>query len=347
MTVKHVVTAVIGLMLTVAPTSGIRADEGRYITSGTSRARAIAMGGAYVAAQDGNGAGLYNPGAFFAEREAGGPRLRWMLNPVPFSVGLYDYRDRDRYWSVDDGLSAAEVLESASMTLKGLTLDTEYFDVGLCLWEEVLSDKTGVNGSGRMFSVEGLSRGTFHTAFANIRVAPTISIGLSGMLYRFRGDGKTTTSGGYSFGVLLAPAPRLHVGLSYMVLPDAATDARMVLEDIENETAIAGLSYHLDDRTVVAIDLRAVNKDDHATSRQIHTGLERRFAGRFAVRAGYYRKKDTQDDVISIGVGILPRWSGSDGSNSAVLSDIVSYTLVLEENGTRRRWHIVSLVCRF
>ena len=347
MIVKHVVTVLISVALIVASASGTRADEERYIGSGSSRARAVAMGGAYAAAQDGFSAGLYNPGAFVAEQAVDGSRLRWMLNPLALPIGLYDYRDRDRYWSCDDELTAAEALESAAMTVKGLTLNTEYVDVGLCLWEEILSYGAGSNRSGRLFTVEGLSRGMFHSAFANFKIAPTVSIGLSGMLYRIREDGKTSSSGGYSFGVLLEPAPRLLVGLSYMVMPDVATDARMVLEDIASETAIAGLSYHPDDRTIFTMDLRAVNKDDLATSRQIHTGLERRLADRFAVRAGYYRKKDTQDDVLSFGVGILPRWSANDGIDTAALSDIVSYTLVLEENGTRRRWHIVSMACRF
>ncbi len=316
----------------------------RYLATGTVRVRALAMGGAYTAVRDDFAAGLYNPGAFIVSREAGERRLHVYLNPVAAPVAFYDFGDRDNLWRRDGELTTDEALESLAMVVKGVTWSTAALDLGVGLWEEGFAGR--VRDGGRFLTVEGLTRRVFHSVYANVKVAPTVSLGLTGTLYRMRDGGETVTSGGYTFGVLLAPNPGLDVGIAFSQMPEEARDARMPLEDIEHGSATAGLAYHPDDRTMFSIDLRAVNKEDLPTSREIHTGIERRVGDRIALRAGYFRKKETKNDVVSLGIGVLPFWPRTPKYRHASRQDILSYTLVLEEDGFKRRWHILSLMYR-
>ena len=197
-----------------------------------------------------------------------------------------------------------------------------------------------------MLSFEGLSQRSFNSVFADFKIAPAVSLGFSGTAYSGRENGETKVRNGYAFGVLLTPNPRLNVGIVYNELPKAFADARLGLESIENQTATGGISYRPNDNTVLSIDLRTVNKEDLPTSREIHAGLERRFFERLALRAGYYRQKEMKSDVMSFGIGILPRWERLSKYASTTRNDIMSYTMVVEEMSFTRRWHVLSLLIR-
>ena len=96
-----------------------------------------------------------------------------------------------------------------------------------------------------------------------------------------------------------------------------------------------------------SIDLRNLNKDDRRSSREIHTGIERTIAGRIALRAGYFRKKETNHDVFSFGIGILPLWDRITKYRNSARSDMITYTLVVDQNRTRSNWHLFSFLLRY
>ena len=148
-------------------------------------------------------------------------------------------------------------------------------------------------------------------------------------------------------GVMFNPNPKFKVGITYNNLPNELKDARFGLENIEDETITSGVSFYPDKKTVLTMDLRNLNKEEVDTSREIHTGIERTIFDRVALRGGYYRKKSTKDDVVSCGIGILPAWQKITKYTTASRNDLLSYTFILEENGTTRRWHIFSLLLRF
>jgi len=323
------------------------ASDSVWWGSGTVRARALAMGGAYHAVEDDLSAGLYNPGAFRVNATKEEGRFAFFFNPVTPAVALHDFSRYDIDWDRDDGLTVPETLLGLATVFKGAVMTTSVLDFGCVLWEEDCSRPDSVACSGKVFDTAGLVRTSFHSMFVNIKVAPSVSVGMTGTMYSSRFDEKSYFEGGYTVGVLLRPNPKLNVGIAYITKPKRFTDARFDLEGLENEAATAGIAYQPDSRTIVAIDLRTINKEEQSTSREIHLGMERRFGGRIALRGGYYRKKDISDDVVTVGVGLLPLWEKTNRFSGASHNDLLSYTLVIENDSQIERLHVVSLALRF
>jgi len=332
------------LLYIIAYSAG--ADENRFLTSSLSRARSLAMGSAYHSLIDDFSAGIYNPGAFRLNNPRGKRIFRLFFNPAGMAVAFYDYSKYNRNFTVDNDLTVTEGLLSAALLFKGAVLTTPLLDIGINLGEEIISDSPLKYGK-RFYSIEGNTYGSFNSAFVNFKIASTVSLGMSGTLYKSRIKSQTTYKGGYTFGVLLNPNPKLNVGITYHDIPEEFPEARFVIESIEGGTVTSGISYYPDEKTVISIDLRNLNKEDKLASREIHTGFERIFRERIALRAGYFRKKLTDHDVYSLGIGILPRWEKISKFVNSTRSDIISYTLVSEENGYKCRWHVFSLLLRY
>jgi len=324
----------------------IDAGENKYLTSGVSRARALAMGSAYHSVVDDFSAGLYNPGAFQFDTSQSGRRFRVFFNPVGMTVALYDFSKYDLDFVEDDKLTGEEGLRSSALLFKGAVLTTSLFEAGINLGEEIIGE-TPLKNRKHFFSIEGETRNSFDTAFMNFKISQTVSIGVSGALYSSRNEGRTSQKGGYTVGVLLNPNPKLNLGIAYNDIPDMLSPPRLTLESIEGETVTSGISYYPDRNTIVSIDLRNLNKEDKHANREIHTGFERIVRDRIALRAGYYRKKLTNNDVYSIGIGILPSRSKISTYINSSGSDILSYSLLSEENGHKCRWHVFSLLLRY
>jgi len=325
----------------------VNADENRFLSAGISRARALAMGGAYYSVADDFSAGIYNPGAFRLNRTMDERKFRLFFNPVGSVVAFKDYTDYDRDYIRDDKLTAMEGFLAASMILKGAVYEDLFFDIGVNFGEEIIASDSLAVGAERFFSIEGQSRGSFHSAFLNVKIASSVSLGVTGTMYQIREDGETMYRGGYTFGVLMNPKPKLHVGIAYNSIPDEVGDARFQLESLEGETVTGGVSYYPDENSVVSVDLRNLNKEDKKASREIHLGLEHCFFDRVALRGGFFRKKETKHDVYSVGIGILPGWNRISKFVNSSRNDILSYTFIVEENGHRLRWHVFSLVMRY
>jgi len=305
------------------------------------------MGSAFFSIEDDFSAGLYNPGAFKINATRSERPFRIFFNPTVAGVGLYDLSQYDYDFEKDDKLTAEEALLSAATSIKGAVYTTPVFDMGINLWEEIIESDSTSTGNGRLFSVEQLTKNSFHTAFLNFKIAPSVSLGISGSVYSRRNDGETTYKSGYTFGVMLNPNPKMKVGIAYNNFPNDFSNARFGLESLVNETVTSGISYYPDKKTVLSIDLRNLNKEDKKTAREIHTGIEREFGSIMSLRAGYYRKKSTQNDVISLGIGVLPRWEKLSKFATSSRNDILSYTVILEENGFKKRWHVFSLLLRY
>ncbi len=332
--------------LATRPDTNGSAQEDSFITASISRARPLAMGGAYHSLVDDFSAGLYNPGAFQLNNTRGENSFRLFFNPVAPALAMYDYAKYDSDFDRDDELTLTEGLIAASRVLKGAVYTTPLWDFGVNFGEEILTANSTLKVKNRVFSSERLAKSSFNSAFTNFKIASTVSIGMTGTLYNSRTGDSVVNKGGYSFGVLLKPNPRLNVGIVYHEIPEEFSEARFPLESIENKTVTSGVSYYPDEKTVFSIDLRNLNKEDKLASREIHAGLERCFGERLALRAGYYRIKQTNNDVYSFGVGILPLWGKISKFVNSSRNDLFSYSFILEENGQTRRWHVFSLLLR-
>lgn len=317
-----------------------------YLTSGSARIRALSMASAYTSIEDDFSAGFYNPGAFKVNAPQSERSFRVFFNPVGVVTGLHDFSTYDFDYKKDEELTTEEALYSLATMLKGAVFTTSVFDVGFGLWEEVIPDSTAT-GSGRFFSYENLMYQSFHSAFFNIKIAPSVTFGLSGTLYSERKNGNIMYRSGHTFGILLDPNPKMKVGIVYNFLPKHFANARVGLESLGNETITSGISYYPDLNTVLSIDLRNLTREDKASSREIHAGIERKIVDQVAFRAGYYRKKSTENDVLSFGIGILPKKEEISKYATSSRNDTISYTVILEEDGSKRRWHMLSLLLRY
>ncbi|MCE5251595.1 hypothetical protein LLG96_15405 [bacterium] len=339
-------TFVLVFLLLTLPYS-VHASDSSYITSGTIRARALAMGSAYFSVEDDFSSGLYNPGTFRVNATRAERPFRLFFNPVLIGTGLYDLSEYDLDFKKDDELTTEEMLLTAATMLKGAVYSTPFLDMGVALWEEVITTEADGAANRHFFSIENLAKNSFHSAFMNIKIASSVSIGVAGTLYNQRENGKYKFMSGHTFGVMLNPNPKLKVGITYNFFPEDFYGARFGLESLENETVTGGISYYPDKNTVLSIDLRNLNKEDKSTSREIHAGFEKQFAGILALRAGYYRKKTTQNDVLSFGVGLLPKWEKISKFATSSRNDRLSYTVIFEEDGFKRSWHVFSLLLRY
>lgn len=323
------------------------AGENGFVTTGISRGRALALGGAYFSIVDDFSSGLYNPGAFKLNASRDEKRLRIFINPEAFGAALYDYRKYNRDFIRDDKFTKDEGLVTALMLLKGAAFTTQYFDFGVNLNEELIPAGSAGFRNKQFFSIENLTKESFSAAFLNFKLSSSVSLGMSGTYFMSKEDGKTKFRNGYTFGVLLNPNPKLNVGIAYNQIPKECSEARFPVESIEGETVTSGISYYPDDRTVLSIDLRNLNKEDKLAAREIHTGVERRFGEKLALRAGYYQMKETGTNVYSFGIGILPSYEKISKFINSTRTDKVSYTFIMEEDGRDTQWHVFSLLLRF
>ncbi len=323
------------------------AEEKRFLTTSISRARALAMGSAYHSLVDDFSAALYNPGAFKLNNTREERNFRIFFNPVGMGVAFYDYSKYNRDFTRDDKLTVTEGFLAASLLLKGAVYTTQLFDVGFNLGEEIITKERKLIQSNRLFSIEEHNYGSLNSAFINIKIASSVSLGMTGTVYKLRTNGKTTYENGFIFGVLFKPNPKLNVGIAYNEASKDFSKGRFLLESIEGETVTSGISYYPDEKTVLSIDLRNLNKEDKLASREIHAGVERCFGERIALRAGYFQDKNTQKNVYSFGIGILPLWEKISKFANSSRNDTVSYTLILEENGGQYNWHVFSLLLRY
>ena len=321
--------------------------ETRFSTTGISRGRAIAMGGAYHSVVDDFSAMWYNPSALRVNKTREERNLRLFFNPLGMAVGLADYARFDRDMVRDDELTPGEGALALLSLFRGAVYTTPMVDFGLSLGEEMLSADPARVETHRFFSAREQSLGSMYAASANVKIASTVSIGLSGALYYSRVNGEAVTGSGYTFGVLLNPNRRLNVGIAYHDLADEMPEARFPMETIADGTVVGGISYYPDEDITFSIDLRNLNKDDKRSSREIHAGLERVFGNRVALRAGYFRKNETDNDVLSVGFGLLPFWDRISRYRNSARSDILTYTWIIDKNGERSDWHLFSLMLRY
>lgn len=322
------------------------ADEAAWLVANTVRGRALAMGGACSSLEDDLSAGIYNPGAFRINATRTERRFRLFLNPAGSAAAFNDYSTYDLDYQEDRELTETEQLRAALLLVKGAVFSTPAVDFGVVL-NEPASLAAGADTPGERFVTAGrVTAGVFHTAFANVKIASSVSIGVGGMLFRTREDGKEQYRTGHMFGVLLDPTPKMKVGVTYSQLPEEVADTRMELERIGSGTVTGGISYYPDPKTVLSVDIRNMNRDDETASREIHAGFERVLWSRLALRGGYFRRKDTSRDVYSAGISLLPGWERISKYRYSTRNDLLSYSFITEAGDGAGQWHVLSLTLK-
>jgi len=324
---------VLSVLLTTVSASA--ASRNHYRTINTVSPRPLAMGGAFISVRGHLGALSWNPAAFVLSDKELTHRIRIHLNPIITSALLYDeHRD------------VGDILAALGTAVRAITYSHRWAEIGLLLWEEPLLDPLNAP-NGRFFRSDRILEHHWHTLGLRIRLAPTVSLGCSGNLYKIQDrDGHSTLAGGANYGVLLRPVSRMEVGLAYFDFPSGLEDLRLDLEGLRDESINGSVSLHPDASTIVAVDLRDAAEGDKIGWDKFRFGIERTFRDLVALRFGYFQSRQGQNDVYSFGLALQRRDSGNSGLSPLGLKNIsASYTLLMEEGtDARMRWHLLSLL---
>lgn len=305
-----------------------------YRTVSTVSPRPMAMGGAFVSVEDDLAALIWNPAAFILYQKDVSHRLSVHINPV-FPAALLH----------KDHQNVGDFLAALGTALRGITYSHRWAEVGLLLWEEPFYNPAASLG-GRFFDADDILNHCIHTLGFRARLAPTVSLGGTGNLYRIRNErGKSVLAGGANYGVLLKPARGLEVGLAYFDFPSSLAQLRWEMEGLRDESVNAGISFHPNGSTIVAMDLRDATGEEKIGWNRFHFGFERIFWECLSLRLGYFQEGPREKDVCSFGLGFfggnIRNWGIAHCHFSSCLAN---YTLLVEAgDGDRRFWHLLYL----
>ncbi|MFQ5602015.1 MAG: hypothetical protein ACE5HS_01955 [bacterium] len=319
------------------------AQEDQYFTLNTVNARPLAMGGAFMAVGDDLPAINFNPAGYMLDKDEDSRRFTFYVNPMASFLGVIDRKDLFK----GSGSKIDDILLSTGLLLKALSMRVKSFEVGLLLGEQNLRLPDAFT-SERFVEATGYRQNHSHSIVGRLRLAEKVSLGgtVSIVVGSRENDPFARISDlGISYGIILKPANKLKVGVSFVNLPDSIKHYREDLERIVDESVNIGLSYRLFDGTLLAFDMRNLGEDDEAAVREFHFGAEQQIMSQVALRAGYY-KKSTGEHVISGGIGLLNlRQFMEFKSNSIIKNYCLNYSFIYEKSAlVEKRWHLFTVV---
>jgi len=323
---------VLSVLTTVSPPG---ASQNHYRTINTVSPRPLAMGGAFLSVRSRLSALSWNPAAFILSNRELTHRLRIHINPIITTALLYDEHG-----------DVGDIIAALGTAVKAITYSHKWAEIGLLLWEEPLTDPLNLPG-GRFYRSDRILEHHWHTLGLRIRLAPTVSLGCSGNLYKIQDrDGHSTLAGGVNYGVLLQPVRRMEVGLAYFDFPSGLENLRLDLEGLYDESVNGSIALHPDASTIVALGLRDAARGDKIGWDKFRFGFERTFRDLVALRFGYFQSRQGQNDVYSFGLALRRRGRGRAGPSFLGLKDLeAGYALLMEEGqDIQGRWHLLSLL---
>ena len=328
-------SALIVLCVLLMTVSSPAAAQNRYRTINTVNPRPLAMGGAFISVRGHLSALNWNPAAFILSDRELTHRFQIHINPIITTTLLYD-KHRD----------VGDIIAALGTAVKAITYSHRWAEIGLLLWEQPLYDPL-TEPNGRFLRSDRILEHHWHTLGLRIRLAPTVSLGFSGNLYKIQSpDGHSTLAGGANYGVLLKPVRRMEIGLAYFDFPAGLENLRLDIEGLRDESINGSVALHPDACTVVALGLRDAAEGDKIGWDKFRFGIERVFQNMVALRFGYFQSRQGQNDVYSFGLALKRRGKGVKGISLPGLKDLeASYALLMEQGQiVQDRWHLLSLL---
>ncbi|MFQ5650366.1 MAG: hypothetical protein ACE5IY_10535 [bacterium] len=333
------------LMLMLEGSTHVAGQTERFVTLSNVKARPLAMGGAFTSVVDDMAAINYNPAAYELYKRNKTGRLSVFLNPVSPVVGAIE---SDKLFSGSNP-PGEDLLLGLSLILKSVSLSFNSLELGVLLGEQGL-DVPSSHRNEEVFSASGYRQNHTHTLVGRVKLAEQVSIGASAnVFYGSRADASDERDRGFgiSYGILLKPEKGLNIGVSLINLPDTLKHYRVPLERIVDESVNVGISYRLANSTL-SVDVRNLGEEQEENLvREFHLGFEQVLLSHFAIRAGWFKKKNG-DHVYSWGVGIFdgnPLWGHERAFNHE--NFFLNYAFVYERSPIEdTRWHFLSFYLR-
>ena len=299
------------------------------------------MGGTGTGILDGLGSVIYNPATLGFHNYTQSKNFALFFNPIG---SISAVRDREKL-SVDNQLEALDWLNYAGLYIKALVYSSTSFTTVLVLSEQL----TPLPASGERKSIlsgDGILDSNFSTLSARLRLANQVAIGASGFLFTVR-EGKRVF--GSSYGVFIQPSTAVSVGVVYFDLTDDVGDSFINHSRFEDETVNVGLSYKPFKSFILALDLRNVSEEEQDLNREFHVGMEYSPIALFALRTGFYRAEDTQQNIYSCGLGLLDSNLFHSAQDQFVYKDFsVNYGVQIEQSEKSYHYnHFLSMLVRF
>lgn len=283
---------VFGFLVLLSASGRAWASDARYVTLSTVKARAVAMGGAFVSISDDLAALDFNPAGFSVLTSLEGIGFSAYLNPMG-PVLMAENLDRVSGWDTALG-----------WLVKGAAFRVGRLQLGVLFGEESLGDGERLNRS-RLFGGGGyIDRRSTSFGFS-LALAERVSLGMAGELYQRRVDSRTMFFLRYRYGLIVKPRGNLSVGICFVDLPHDDQQDRMAVERLADETLNVGISYTPVRILTLALDVRNVSDEGKGAALEPHAGFEFVPWRHAALRGGYFREWDSGVDSYSVGLGIF------------------------------------------
>ena len=315
----------------------------------TSKARSLAMGGAYTGVSHKSESLLWNPAGVAIPIRANEENGRGYLNSfaAPFvAAGVFEIMTgffvTMLEWQIDDWLNGEDddeyayepytpeppttepepdpfddyvgpkiAEEGANLTafalpffIKSVSVGDKKTAVTLNLAEDILPYPTLESTLENADPNETLyDNKSYHLGIKH-QLAQSLSVGASLSYYHIFENAKHTNVKSFNLGILQKPMNNLSWGLTYFNEKPSALEPLQELERITDETYNFGASFKPDNQTEIACDIRNLADPDKPAYREFHYGIERNISRWVGLRGGYYKERDSQDDVFSFGLRI-------------------------------------------
>ncbi|NUO80338.1 hypothetical protein HUU05_09705 [candidate division KSB1 bacterium] len=342
----HVKFSVAALFLSVFVVNAFCQDQHLYLTTNTLVARPLALGGAYVAAEDALAAGLYNPANAGGYRLDRSPGFQLFLNPLTPALAL---SQTSSFFNKEEK-TFAQTLATLGLLLKGITLRAGPFDLSAIVGEQATSYTLL---SEKKWETVGYFDNQYNVLALRMRLADRVSVGGSVGLYYIKSPNakQRTWKVLASYGIALAPSRTVLIGVSYLTVPARGMDnQRDHPERIVTSSVNLGLSYRPQPSTTVSFDLRNVVEDGGSmVRREPHWGLEYGLFSLLALRLGAFYKLEDKQAAISAGIGLLDlNWPRARAAHAQYSHWAINYGIVGERTklGDHRFIHALTVAFR-
>lgn len=310
--------------------------------------RPMAMGGAFLAVEDGVASMSWNPAGLRVPLCGAGARVRVHANAlgaasIARETGLLTGIETDPYARL---AGIERFFIALGSVAKAVTYRRGSLCVGALLLEEELDPRVLASSRG-LADAGDLLNGYYSSLAVSFSLAPTVSIGASHTVYaEIDAAGERVFGTGRAYGALLRPNERVTVGLTYFDASPGFEHFRQDLEGLGPRTMNAGVTYRPLPPVLFTLDLRDLSEKRQDTALEPRVGFEWDIAGRVSVRAGAFREQDDDSGVLSLGVGAIPM-VGCRAGEPPLPGDahVLDYAILLSSGGAPT--HLLSALLRF
>jgi hypothetical protein len=324
-------------------TSAGYSQQNYFLTLSSTKARALAMGGAYTAIEDDIVSTFYNPATLSMYQAKKDYRVTFFFNPIGAATMISGQAQQND----NEPEIGNQFLKSIGLLVKGLVFTAKFVDISFVLNEQLIDANTMFQQK-QFFDDCDIWSNSYQTLATRIKLADKVAIGIAGSYYTKEVDNEKLRGFGFSYGILLKPAPYLNVGLAFIDFPQQIPDVRLPLERIVDQTMNIGVAYRPFSGTIFSLDIKNLTEEQQNNVREAHFGFEQNIFLIMAIRCGYFQEKFSNHRTYSAGFALFD-------SNLIFSKErqfyhpqfILNYSFIHQKKDTELlNWHVLSFVVR-